>query len=240
MRLALTVRYGYDEELIFAQQLGADAVIMRLPVEAVVASAELPSTAAVDPAESVAMQATSTAAAAPTDSTLLAAAAYRAAACGLPLAGVELSGMPQDAGAWMDALRMLLDSAAATEVRRLFCAPPGCASGAPEPGAPDHAVAVGAPVRSTAPSRSRDRTAGPDPVPVMNTHPAAMLASVAPVALVAAGAGVDIVVPVDRAALGRAEGRFPDCGWSGWSGRSPVARRPALRTRSPNRSAPAR
>ena len=29
MKLALTVRYGYDEELIFAQQLGADAVIVR-------------------------------------------------------------------------------------------------------------------------------------------------------------------------------------------------------------------
>ena len=29
MKLALTVRYGYDEELIFAQQLGADAVVVR-------------------------------------------------------------------------------------------------------------------------------------------------------------------------------------------------------------------
>jgi sugar phosphate isomerase/epimerase len=29
MKLALTVRYGYDEELIFAQQLGADSVVVR-------------------------------------------------------------------------------------------------------------------------------------------------------------------------------------------------------------------
>ena len=29
MKLALTVRYGYDEELILAQQLGADAVVVR-------------------------------------------------------------------------------------------------------------------------------------------------------------------------------------------------------------------
>ena len=32
MKLALTVRFGYDEELIFAQQLGADAVVVRFDV----------------------------------------------------------------------------------------------------------------------------------------------------------------------------------------------------------------
>ncbi|MFH1571273.1 MAG: hypothetical protein ABIL09_25010, partial [Gemmatimonadota bacterium] len=30
MRLALEVAYGYDEHLIFAQQLGADAVVVAL------------------------------------------------------------------------------------------------------------------------------------------------------------------------------------------------------------------
>ena len=32
MKLALTVRYGYDEQLLFAQQLGADAVVMSVDI----------------------------------------------------------------------------------------------------------------------------------------------------------------------------------------------------------------
>ena len=94
MRLAQTVRYGFDEELILAQQLGADGVIMR--VESAAGGPDA-----------------------------LSSAAYRARVSGMPLAGVELTGLPQSGQEWLEVVELTLRGAADAGIWLLLCRAPG-------------------------------------------------------------------------------------------------------------------
>lgn len=93
MKLAFTTRFGHDEELIFAQQLGADAVVVRFALGD------------------------------PTD-TNLAPVAHRVRVAGLQLAGVELTGMPQEFEPWANGLTGALLAAESAGVDTLLCASP--------------------------------------------------------------------------------------------------------------------